>query len=297
MAQGQDYRTIVSVSSITRKARPVRRDVPLSSKPEDALHFEVPAPSAQLARMARGLRQDLGNILTPIVAFGEMLGEDPKLDEQSKDDVTAINEAAVRANNLVDTLLVAAGLSPVEHVQLSVLDLAELLEEAGASSPIHARFILSSGKGKTHSPDQMDLIVAADVRLLNRVVKELFENSFTMGAKNILVSVGIEDEYAVIRVSDDGPGVAKDFLSIMSEPYVSTQNSLARGLGLSVVNGIAFSLGGKLTLETDPSVGGLIAEISWPAAGVDEEIVIPQYLLESAELDEDGLHEGARVSS
>lgn len=297
MAKGQDYRTIVKVSSTTRKAQPVSSTTPLTSEPADSLRFTAPAPGAQLTRMARGLRQELGNILTPIVAFGEMLSGDPKLDEQSKEDVAAINTATVRASELVDTLLLAAGLAPVESTHLSVLDLAEMLEEYSTELPIQARFILSTSKDYQHSPDQMDMILAADVNLLKRILKELFENSFNAGAKNALVSLGVDGQYAILRVSDDGPGVGRELLETMSNPYVSTQNSLARGLGLSVVSGIAFSLGGRLTLETDPSVGGLSAEVSWPVSGVEEEIIIPQHLLESVSISEDDFPEVEKIPS
>lgn len=257
-----------------------------SSSRSDVVRFDVPPPSLEFVRLAQGVRQSLGAILTPITAFGELLGEDPLLDSQALSDVSAINEASIRAGALMERLLKAAGCARVDSAEMTVLDLAELVEQAWDTAGVRARVILAPGRGSEHTPEQADLTVIADARLIAQIIHEVSSNSVKAGAQNVLISVGVDEDTAVLRVSDDGTGSAVDLMPLLSEAYYSSWNG--DGLGLSVVNGIATSLKGAVVLETDTSVNGFSVEVRWPQNGgslVNESTLLEAELSISSDLE------------
>lgn len=66
-------------------------------------------------------------------------------------------------------------------------------------------------------------------------------------------------DYAVIRVEDNGPGVALDILSHIRQPFFSTRpHREALGLGLSYCDQLAQSMGGWLEISSPPNRGALL---------------------------------------
>lgn len=257
--------------------------------PEEVTRFEVPKPDENLIRFARGMRQELGNILTPIMAFGELLEEDTLLNETLIVDVQAINESAVRGNELMSKLLKAAGLSRVEQTEMTVLDLAEIIEEAWDNENVKARVILTADNSLNHSPEQADLPLLADTKLVTEIIKEISSNSTRSGAENVLISIGVKNEEVIVRVSDDGCGVKSYEIEFLAKPYMSYWGGASKGLGLSVINGIVTSFNGTLILETDKILKGLTVEFKWPNKGnlLEEEEIL--HALEESALPEEEL--------
>ena len=82
------------------------------------------------------------------------------------------------------------------------------------------------------------------------------------------VSVDDDDARLVIRVQDDGPGLAPAELEKVFEPFYRVEGSRSRdtggtGLGLTIARGIAEAHGGTLNLRNRPE-GGLEAVLALP---------------------------------
>jgi signal transduction histidine kinase len=66
-----------------------------------------------------------------------------------------------------------------------------------------------------------------------------------------------------IRITDDGPGISPDALSVVFEPFMTTKET-GSGLGLSVSRRIAVAHDGRLTVRNRPT-GGAEFELLLPA--------------------------------
>jgi len=89
------------------------------------------------------------------------------------------------------------------------------------------------------------------------------------GDSPIGLTVVEEDESAVIRVHDDGPGIEPADASRIFEPFFRSDPSRARssggaGLGLAIVAAIVTAHHGTVWVETGP---GATFEVRLPRAG------------------------------
>ena len=81
---------------------------------------------------------------------------------------------------------------------------------------------------------------------------------------DINVSVGEEENCAVIRIKDEGTGISSKDLPHIFEPFYSTKEaSKGTGLGLAVVYGIISNHSGHVLVE-NTSTKGTIFKINLP---------------------------------
>jgi signal transduction histidine kinase len=158
-----------------------------------------------------------------------------------------------------DTLLLArvgssrARIQVMNAAQLAA-DCVERALEAGA------RVTFTAGPGATD--------VYASAMSIRRAIDNLIDNAVKYGGA-AHVRVASEDGDVVISVSDEGPGIAKDDLESLTQPFVRLEQSRSRatggaGLGLAIAKSLVEASGGRLSLSSAPGEG-LRAEISLPA--------------------------------
>ena len=111
--------------------------------------------------------------------------------------------------------------------------------------------------------------IAAPVHLtwLKRGLRNLVTNALRY-AGTARIEVLREDDNAVLRVDDDGPGIPEGRIHEMLEPFTRGEASRNRetggaGLGLTLARAVAEQHGGTLVLANRPE-GGLRAELRLP---------------------------------
>jgi len=114
---------------------------------------------------------------------------------------------------------------------------------------------------------------------LEQVVENLVDNavSFSPAGGVVRVTVGKDDGFAVLRVSDEGPGVPRENRDRVFDRFFSfrprEKKSAHAGLGLSIVKAIAESHGGVVILADRPASGpaggpgGACFEVRLPSSG------------------------------
>lgn len=118
-----------------------------------------------------------------------------------------------------------------------------------------------------HGPAHLELVLRPSS--FRRAVNNLVDNAIRHGSR-VEVRLTREADQIVLAVEDNGPGIPKDSIPLVCEPFVRLDAARGRdtsgfGLGLSIVAQAVAAEGGQLDLSNRPA-GGLRAQIALPAA-------------------------------
>ena len=220
-----------------------------------------------VGRLAGGVAHDFNNLLTIITSYTELaLDGAPDLSPlESK--LKEILHAARRAAELTRQLLAFSRKQPQA---LRVADLNQVIGDIAKTLPrligedILFLFTAGAGLGRVRiDPVQMEQILmnlAANARdampegghfrieTANIVLDEEY-----VGRKDAAIPLG---RYALITVSDDGPGIPPEHLPHIFEPFFTTKSpGQGTGLGLATVYGIVKQSGGFVWAYSEPRMG------------------------------------------
>ena len=157
------------------------------------------------------------------------------------------------------TLEFARGVAKTEPA--ATVDIADMLGD------------LVADVGGDHAALASSQPVSATVRphTLNRALRNLIDNAVRYGGT---AEVGLTQEsgFAIISVSDKGPGLPEDQLEAVFDPFVRLEASRNRdtggvGLGLAIARTIIQAHGGTVQLRNRTG-GGLSAVVRLPIGGV-----------------------------
>lgn len=202
------------------------------------------------SRALAAVSHDLRTPLTRLRLRAELV-EDKKLRDQLAADLDAM------ATMIDVTLDYLRGLQDSET--LRAIDINALLASMSEDALVLGRTVLIDG--------QALLPYRGRLLALRRALQNLIDNAIKYGGSAQLRVIDSAAELRIL-VEDQGPGIASEELSSVTEPYYRTdasRNSASGGigLGLSIVKDIAFSHGGELLLENRPQ-GGLCATLQLP---------------------------------
>jgi signal transduction histidine kinase len=114
------------------------------------------------------------------------------------------------------------------------------------------------------------VVAPVHVTWLKRGLRNLVSNALRYG-RDAEVTLLRDEDHAVLRVDDTGPGIPDGRIADMLEPFTRGEASRNRatggaGLGLTLARAVAEQHGGTLTLSNRPE-GGLRAEFRLPMSG------------------------------
>lgn len=96
--------------------------------------------------------------------------------------------------------------------------------------------------------------VVGDRRMIQQALRNLVDNAFKHGAAPVVVEVERQDNRAILRVRDGGPGISPQDRDKLFEPFQrgnGKQNVPGSGLGLALVRKIVDAHEGTLTILSD----------------------------------------------
>lgn len=204
-----------------------------------------------LQRIAAGIAHHVNNLMTVVIGNSENLAAcavDRSPEKSMAEDCLRAGERAAELSRRLATCAGQAILTP------SSVPLGQFLEDVARrwgeerGHPISLK--IEHGAGGT--------MVHADSDLLCEAVLALLDNgrdALGGGGELRLVSMlGDGDpgpDFAGIAVVDRGSGMNEHVMARAREPFFSTGNMAERsGLGLSIAEGVANSLGGSVTLQS-----------------------------------------------
>ena len=116
------------------------------------------------------------------------------------------------------------------------------------------------GRGRSIScPSGTPVPIDTDDEKLAQVLVNLVKNACEATGEGGAVSIDYEahPEGAVIRVSDNGPGIAPELLTQIWEPFYTTRGKSGLGLGLDICRSFVEGLNGVIECDSAPGRGAV----------------------------------------
>jgi len=203
---------------------------------------------ATVGTMTAMVAHEFNNILTPIVNYARLARKNPDLVDKALDRMAS---GGTRAGDICRALLdVTRPASPPQPCRLTQL-LRDTLD-AMARDPAKDGIDL-------HIDVPEDFTVTTQAVELQQVLLNLLINARTallasQGTRRIEISARSDGDSAVLRVADNGPGIAPENLERIFEPFFTTKpsddDSEGYGLGLAFCREVLRDLGGEITVES-----------------------------------------------
>lgn len=219
-----------------------------------------------IGQLAGGVAHDFNNLLTAISGHCDLLLLRHDQGDSDYADLVQINQNANRAAALVGQLL---AFSRKQTLRPETLDMRDTLADL-----THLLNRLVGEKVTlTLSHDPVLQPIRADKRQLEQVLMNLVVNArdaMPSGGEIRIITEDLtltepmardqvtvpEGNYVLIKVSDDGRGIAQDKLQKVFEPFFTTKRTgEGTGLGLSTAYGIIKQSGGYIFVDSSEGVG------------------------------------------
>lgn len=212
-----------------------------------------------VGRLAGGVSHDLNNLLTPILAYGNMLLEDLPPGSPSRDFaqemVTAGDRLAAMTKTLQSLRVKPAPLASIDGAQAVRAGLAQIAPELGRD--LELALDLDEGVQVGLEAGQLERITEALVRNARQAMPAGGKVSISLRAVAAPADARLpEGDWAVLTVRDEGAGMTPDVREHMFEPYFTTRpKGLGKGLGLSSSYAAVRRAGGQMRARGELGAG------------------------------------------
>ncbi len=212
---------------------------------------------ARLARLDHARNEFIANasheLRTPLFSLGGFLEllDDEELDEPTRlEFIATMREQVDRLTKLATDLL---DLSRLDAGRLRV-DLQEVDLAALARTLVEEFRPIGGGRFLDLDLPAERVVASADEQRVLQIGRILIENALrhTGAGTTVKVEVAQSPDRALLRVADDGPGIAKEHAPQVFERFYRGHGALASGsgLGLAIARELVTLMGGGIRLET-----------------------------------------------
>ncbi len=222
-----------------------------SEKVREALIRNLEGTNAELKQFTYTVSHDLKSPLITIKGFLGILEEDLANSDQEaiQEDLSIIGSAADGMKQLLDDLLELSRIGRSVKSR-STVSLQEVVSEA---------ITLLAGEIETRDADVRcscgELAIYGDPVQIRQLMQNLIDNAIKHNREanpQVTISATADDDYVVVEVADNGPGVAIEFQDRIFQLFDKLDpESGGTGIGLAIVKRIIDFHGGTITLESD----------------------------------------------
>ncbi len=221
---------------------------------------ELEKRNAESDAFARTVAHDLKNPLNLIVNYSEMMLEhcqDDKtvLNSECNELVNVILQTGKRMNNIINALLLLAGVSKSKNIPREPINSMQTIVEQVLSERL--RYSLEELEGTVSFPESWEAAMGY-APWIEEIWSNYISNGLKYGGARPHLEIGSErqmDGYVRFWVRDHGNGIAPEAQQQLFIPFSRLHNEQleeieGHGLGLSIVQQIIEKLGGYVGVES-----------------------------------------------
>ncbi|TWS25230.1 HAMP domain-containing histidine kinase [Tsukamurella sputi] len=244
------------------------------------LSLRVPEPAGgdEIARLARTMNDTLAMLEESSVRQLRFVADAAHELRGPIGAVRADLEVAATYPDHVDPAkAVREALGDLEHLQEVAVDLLTLARLEAGERPRREMLPLFEVMADVRAPARAAYAVDGDLAVLvmgsrtqlARMMQNLVDNAARHARSEVTVRIGEFDGAVVLRVDDDGPGIAEADRDRVFTPFQRLDDARSRevggsGLGLAIVAEIVRAHGGSVRVEDSPH-GGTRLRVELPA--------------------------------
>ena len=234
-----------------------------------------------LGVLASGLAHDFNNLLAAILGNADLALREIEPRAPGRGPLVNIQQASLRAAELIDQLLAYAGHGGVASTLVSPCPVVEeLLRISAATMPSNVAICVDIDR---------NLVLRGDASQIRQVLLNLINNARdalglrggTIAITGLLyrhdgaahtddVVTAAAGNYVELEVADDGPGMDLETRRRIFEPFFTTKPT-GHGLGLAAIAGIVRAHGGGLRVDTAPGSGARF-QVLWPSSSTPSQL-------------------------
>jgi signal transduction histidine kinase len=214
----------------------------------DELLDRIDASLRRERRLTAEISHELRTPVAGIAAESDLALLKERSPEEYREALARTGELARDMEDTIATLLLAAREGPA---QKAVSDAAVVIDDAIAE---HARAAESAGV-RMERADAEGVRIGVERGVAARVLGPVVDNAVRHAARGVWVEAARDDGMIVLRVRDDGPGVATEELEHIFGPAVRGRTAGAHtgaGLGLPLSRRLARAAGGDVRALPGP---------------------------------------------
>ena len=210
-----------------------------------------------IGELISGVAHELNNPLTGVMGYSQLLQMRRDLDDRTKENLLKISDLALRCRKIVQNLLSFARKQKPERTLTDINDILEMTIELRSYelqvNNIEIRRELDPSLPKT----------IADAQQLQQVFLNVVTNAeqamleaHGKGRLIVRTRTDAQNEFIVVEIIDDGPGIPENYLTRIFDPFFTTKEvGKGTGLGLSISYGMIKEHGGNIYARSRPGEG------------------------------------------
>jgi two-component system, chemotaxis family, CheB/CheR fusion protein len=241
------------------------RDVTAQKRAEEKSQEAVRRRDEFLAMLSHELR----NPLAAVVTATELLKDDAQKAGEQPQLIQVLDRQSHQMSRLLDDLLDASRVTQNKiELRRTHVDVRAVVEEAVAA----ARPLMDAhGLAFSLVVDAGPLDIEGDASRLQQVCVNLLTNAakYTPAGGHVSLEATGDATHVIVRVRDDGMGIARDMLEAIFELFVQSNRTLERaqggiGVGLTLARSLIQMHGGTLHAHSDGEGQGSTFEVRIP---------------------------------
>ena len=207
---------------------------------------------AAIGELSSGITHEINNPLAIVLLKLDDLKD--KIDEKYYSDIEInqcfeyIDDAINRVSNITNSLRYFANPN-------SKYEISDIGNEVKLSLSLIKELYRNNGIKLQYNEPKEELFILSPPTYVHQVTMNLVSNAKDAleGSENptILIYIHKENEFACLKVEDNGPGIPSDIQTNILEPFFTTKEAnKGTGIGLSMCNSLVSRVGGNMSFKS-----------------------------------------------